>query len=102
MYIDVIIIVALILFAFCWFRKFSKTVYAVAIIDIFLRLINYISANIGIPGFNNWVKSLFPASMPGLLDKYMDGILLTIFVWIYVALMVAFLFYVTRTFIKKR
>ena len=102
MYIDVIIIVALILFAFCWFRKFSKTVYAVAIIDIFLRLINYISANIGIPGFNGWVTKHFPGSMPGLLDKYMDGILLTIFVWIYVALMVAFLFYITRTFIRKR
>lgn len=102
MYIDAIIIVALIIVAFCWFRKFSKMVYAVGIIDIFLRLINYISANIGIPGFNKWVTSLFPSSMPGLLDKYMDGILLTVFVWIYVCLMVVFLFYVTRTFIRKR
>ena len=102
MYIDVIIILALIIVAFCWFRKFSKMVYAVAIIDIFLRLINYISANIGIPGFNGWVKSIFPSSMPGLLDKYMDGILLTVFVWIYVFLMVVFLFYVTRTFIRKK
>ena len=102
MYIDAIIIVALIIVAFCWFRKFSKMVYAVAIIDIFLRLINYISSNIGISGFNGWVTSLFPNSMPGLLDKYMDGILLTVFVWIYVCLMVVFLFYVTRTFIRKR
>ena len=102
MYIDVIIILALIIVAFCWFRRFSKMVYAVAIIDIFLRLINYISANIGIPGFNGWVKSIFPSSMPGLLDIYMDGILLTVFVWIYVFLMVVFLFYVTRTFLRKK
>ena len=100
MYIDVIIVVALILIAFCWFRKFSKMVYAGAIIDIFLRLLNYISANIGIPGFNGWLTSIFPTSILGLLDNYMNGILLTIFVWIYVFLMVVFLFYVTRTFIR--
>ncbi len=102
MYIDAIIVVALIIVAFCWFRRFSKMVYAVAIIDIFLRLINYISTNIGIPGFNTWVKSLFPESIPGLLDNYMNGILLTVFVWIYVFFMVVFLFYVTRTFIRKK
>ncbi len=102
MYIDAIIVVALIIVAFCWFRRFSKTVYAVAIIDIFLRLLNYISTNIGIPGFNDWVKSIFPESIPGLLNNYMSGIFLTIFVWIYVILMSAFLFYVIRTFIRKR
>lgn len=102
MYIDLIIVVVLIILAFCWFRKFSKTVYAVAIIDIFLRLINYISANIGIKGFHSWVSSIFPESIPGLLDNYMSGIVLIVFVWIYVALMVVFLFYVTRTFIRKK
>ena len=102
MYIDVIVVVALIIVAFCWFRRFSKMVYAIGIIDIFLRLINYISANLGIPGFNAWVKGIFPSSVPGLLDKYMDGILLTTFVWIYVGFMVVFLFYVIRTFIRKK
>lgn len=102
MYIDAIIVVALIIVAFCWFRRFSKMVYAVAIIDIFLRLLNYISANIGIPGFYSWAKSIFPASMPSLLDTYMNGILLTIFIWIYVFLMVVFLFYIIRTFIRKK
>ena len=102
MYIDAIVVVALIIVAFCWFRRFSKMVYAVGIIDIFLRLLNYISTNIGIPGFNEWVRSIFPTSIPGLLDTYMDGVLLTVFVWIYVFFMVVFLFYVIRTFIRKK
>ena len=102
MYLDVVIVLALIIFAFCWFRTFSKTVYAVAIIDIFLRLLNYISGHIGIKGFHAWVVSIFPASIPDMLDNYMNGILLTVFVWIYVGLMVVFLFYVTRTFIRKK
>lgn len=102
MYIDLIIIIVLILIAFCWFRSFPKTVYAVAMIDMFLRLLTYISSHIGISGFYTWVKSIFPASIPGLLAKYMNGILLEIFVWVYVALMVVFLFYTTRIFIKKK
>ena len=102
MYVDAIVVIALIIVAFCWFRKFSKMVYAIAIIDIFLRLINYISANIGIPGFSGWVNKLFPTSIPGLLNNYMAGILLTIFTWIYVGFMVAFLFYTIRAFVRKR
>ena len=77
-------------------------VYAIALIDIFFRLIHYISANIGIKGFYGWVRSIFPSSIPGLLDNYMNGIVLTIFIWIYVVLMVVFLFYIVRTFIRKK
>ncbi len=102
MYLDVVIVLALIVLAFCWFRTFSKTVYAIAIIDIFLRLLHYISANVGIPGFYSWVRSIFPSSIPDILDNYMNGILLTIFMWVYVFFMVVFLFYVTRTFIRKK
>ena len=102
MYIDVIIVAALIIVSFCWFRRFSKMVYAIAIIDIFFRLMHYISANIGIKGFNDWVSAIFPKSIPGLLDNYMNGILLTVFIWIYVVLMVVFLFYIIRAFIRKR
>lgn len=102
MYLDLVIVLVLVIISFCWFRSFSKTVYAVAMIDIFLRLLNYISANIGIPGFHAWAKRLFPESIPTLLARYMNGTLLTVFIWIYVVLMVIFLFYVTRTFIRKK
>jgi len=102
MYIDVIVVLALIIVAFCWFRRFSKMVYAVAIIDIFLRLITYISKNIGIPGFYGWVKNIFPNSIPSLLGNYMNGILLTVFIWIYVFFMVVFLFYTLRAFLRKK
>ena len=102
MYIDVVVVIALIIVSFCWFRKFSKTVYAVAIIDIFLRLLTYISENLGVSGFEKWVKSIFPESIPGLLDNYMSGVVLTVFIWIYLFLMVMFLFYIVRTFIRKK
>ena len=102
MYIDAVVVIALIIVAFCWFRKFSKMVYAIGIIDIFLRLINYISTNIGIKGFRKWVRAIFPASLPDLLDNYMNGVVLTVFEWIYVGLMVIFLFYIIRAFLRKK
>ena len=102
MYIDLVVVVVLIIVAFAWFRKFSKAVYAIAIIDIFLRLLGYISKNIGIPEFHKWVKSIFPTSIPGMLSQYMGGVLLIIFIWIYTVIMAIFLFYVVRTFLKKR
>lgn len=102
MYIDAIIVVALVIFALCWFRKFSKLVYAFAIIDIFLRLLYFVANNIGIKGFDVWVNSIFPSSIPSIISKYTNGILCTILIWVYVAFMVCFLFYTVRVFIKKK
>lgn len=102
MYIDLIIVAVLIIVAFAWFRRFSKTVYAIAIIDIFFRLVHYVSSNIGIPGFHSWVKRLFPKSIPGLLANYMSGTVLIVFEWIYVGFMIVFLFYVVRAFLRKK
>ena len=102
MYIDLIVVVVLIIVAFAWFRKVSKPVYAAAIIDIFLRILYYVSQNIGIKGFDKWVKSIFPASIPDLLSRYMDGVVLTVFTWIYVGVMGVFLFYIVRAFIRKK
>lgn len=102
MYIDLIIVIVLIIVAFAWFRSFYKTVYSIAIIDIFFRLIHYVSKNIGIPGFHGWVKSLFPSSIPNLFRRYMSGTLLDVFVWIYVVFMIIFLFYTIRAFLRRK
>ena len=102
MYLDAFIVIALVIFAICWFRKLSKSVYAFAIIDLFLRLLNYIANHIGIKGFDSWVNRTFPASIPAIINKYSSGILCTILIWVYIVVMVIFLFYVVRTFIRKK
>ena len=95
-------VVVLIIVSFAWFRRFSKPVYAIAIIDIFFRLIHFISKNIGIPGFHKSVKLIFPSSIPDMFSNYMKGTVLNIFVWIYVVFMIIFLFYTVRSFIRKK
>ena len=102
MYLDVVIVVALIVFAFCWFRRFSKFVYAWAIIDMFLRLIHFVASLFKNAGFTRWVNSIFPASIPSIMDKYTNGILYTILLWVYAGLMAFFLGYTVRAFIRKK
>ena len=102
MYLDLVIVIALVIFAICWFRSFSKSVYAFAIIDIFLRLIHYIALNLGIKEFSRWVNHIFPNSIPAIIDRYSNGLLYTILIWVYIVIMVFFLGYTIRTFIRKR
>ena len=102
MYLDAVIVVALIIFAFCWFRRFIKFVYAFAIIDMFLRLIHFVASLFKIKEFTRWVNNIFPGSIPSIMDKYTNGVLYTILLWIYAGLMVFFLGYTIRAFIRKR
>ena len=102
MYLDAVIVLALVIFAVCWFRKFSKLVYAFGIIDIFLRLIHFIALNLGIKNFTSWVEHIFPKSIPAIIDNYSNGVLYTILLWVYIVLMVFFLGYTIRTFIRKK
>ena len=69
MYLDAVIVIALVIVALCWFRSFSKFIYAFAIIDIFLRLIDYIANHIGITGFDTWVNMVLPNSITSI-GKY--------------------------------
>lgn len=102
MYIDAIIVIALIIVAFGWFRRFSKSVYALAIIDIFLRLIHFVGDNLGIKEFNSFVNRVFPNSVPSIISHYTSGVFYTILLWVYILLMIFFLGYTIRVFIKKK
>ncbi|MDO4962643.1 MAG: hypothetical protein Q4E75_00870 [bacterium] len=102
MYIDAIIVIALVIFCFCWFRRFSKIVYSIASIDIFLRLIDYIANHIGIKEFKHFVNRVFPDSFPAIIAKYTNGIFYDILLWLYIGIMVFFLFYTIRICLRKK
>ena len=102
MYLDVIIVLALVIFVFCWFRKFSKFVEAWAIVDIFLRIFHFVANNIGIPDFAKWANKTLPSSIAGIISNYSSGIVEILLTWVYVILMAIFLYYTVSKFIKKK
>lgn len=101
MYIDVIVLLILLGIVIFLFRKFSSFVYAVAIIDIFLRILTFIRDN-SVPELYNLINKYFPESIPSIIGRYSSGIFYTILMWIYVGIFTVFLVYITKYFIKKR
>ena len=99
---DVVLLVILIVAGICFFRKFDATVYFIAVVDIFFRILDFIANNIGVEEISKFIKEYFPSSIPGVITKYTDGILTNILLWIYVILFVAFLFYTVKILWKKR
>lgn len=97
---DAFVFLFLLVVVICFFKKLSNTVYFVAIFDIFLRILTFIKYNT-LPEIKSFIAAYFPESIPNIIGKYAKDDLYTILVWTYVIVMIIFLFYVTRTFIKK-
>ena len=101
MYIDAIIVICLIVVSVVVYRRFSSFVYSMAIIDIFLRLLNYICTHLPIDGIKV-VEKYFPSDIGAIIAKYTNGIVCDIIMWAYVIVYVIFLCYITAYFIKKK
>lgn len=99
---DAFLVLVIIIFSICWFRKFSKVVYAIASIDILLRICNFLAHNINIKELAIFFDKYFADSIPAVIAKYANDSLYLILVWAYVIVMIVFLFYTIRTFIRKR
>lgn len=98
---DAIIFIILLLVVIFFFKRLSNTVYFVAIVDILLRLLTFIRDNT-FKELKTFIGKYFPENIPHIISKYAKGDLYTILVWVYVILMFIFLYYVIRTFIKKK
>jgi len=99
---DLIILLILIILTVVFFRKFSNLVYVICIIDIFLRIVSKIEVLLNIKEFSNLVNAYLPNSVLSIINNYSSGIINTILVWIYVGIYVVFLYYVIRTFFRKK
>jgi len=99
--LDAIIFVILLIVVIFFFKKLSNTVFFVGIVDIFLRILTFIRDNT-LPDVKSFISKYFPESIPNIIGKYAVGDLYTILVWAYVIVMIIFLFYVTKIFIRKK
>ena len=100
---DVVILMAIIgAIVFFFKRTFSGFVYSVAVVDIFLRLMNYLSVHLFTGEVASFFIKYFPASIPTIIDKYTSSTLEVVLMWIYVGIMVVFEFYIIRTFFHKK
>lgn len=83
------------------FKKFSSFVYYVCLVDIFLRILDFLASNIPLNFISNFINTYFPNSVFNIVEMYTDGIFTTVLIWILVLLYAVLDFYLIRTFWKK-
>ena len=100
--VDVVILIVLIVAGICYFRRLDSSVYFIASLDILFRILTFIKNNLGIEELSKNIGKYFPESIPGVINKYTDGVLSDILMWIYVCMFGVFLFYTVKILWKKR
>ena len=85
--VSVIVIFVILFIVALTSRKHSNIFLAFGLIDIFLRLINYIG-NHTIKEIADIVNKIFPNSIAAIITHYTSGTLATILMWGYIILMV--------------
>lgn len=100
---DVIILIAVIvLFVFLFKRTFSSFVYAVAVTDIFFRIVTYLKIRLTSGSLYAFLDRYIPSNIPSVIEKYTNDEFSIVLIWGYVILMIVFEFYAIRIFMKKR
>ena|SRR5574344_1780035 len=99
---DLVILIALLVIVIAVFRDIKWVTYIIGIIEIFLRLINYIGNNIGIEKFQTFVNNIFSNSIFSIIDKYTTGLINTILTWGLVIFLVWFLIYLILYLFKRK
>ena len=99
---DVVLLIILIVAGICFFRRLDASVYFIASLDIFFRILTFVKNNLGVEELSKFISKYFPESIPAIIEKYTDGVVTTILLWIYVLMFTVFLFYTVRILWKKR
>lgn len=98
--VSVIVIFIVLLVVALTSRKHSNIFLAFGLIDIFLRIIDYIGAHT-LKEINDFVNQIFPNSISGIITHYTSGNLADVLMWGYVLLMTIFFFQVFKLFTKR-
>jgi hypothetical protein len=98
----VIIILIILILVLLFKRTFSSAIYAIVIVDIFLRLVNFLMGYINIKGDVGSFLNRIPASLNAVIINSTNGIFEDILLWAIFIVYIIFLYYIIGNFIKKR
>lgn len=97
---DILIIFIILLIVALIFKKASNVIIFFGLIDIFLRILDYVGNNT-ISKVNEVINKIFPDSIPAIIKSYSDGTLESILMWGYILLMILFVYYVFRMLLHR-
>ncbi len=98
--ISIIVIFIILLIVALWLKKPSNVIIAFGLIDIFLRILDYIGEHT-IKEVNDVINKILPDSIPAIISSNSSGVLCDILIWGYVLLMTLFMYYVFKMLLKR-
>lgn len=98
---DLIILLVLMAIIIFFFKDFTAFVYFLGIVEIFLRIVNFIANNIGVNELSSWMNNNFPNSIFSILAKYSNGLLYDVLCWLLVFCFCILLFNLIKYLIKR-
>lgn len=98
----VIIILIILILVLLFKRTFSSAIYAIVIVDIFLRLVDFLRGYIKISGDVGSFFNRIPSSLNAVIINSTSGIFEDILLWAIFIVYVIFLYYIITYFMKKR
>ena len=91
---DIVVIILVVgAIAVLIFKRFSSVVYYIGIIDILLRILNFIANNTPFKFINDFINSYFPDSISNIIEMYSSGIFTTVLLWSLCIIYIILLFY---------
>ena len=97
---DIVIIFIILIVAALVFKRVDNTIIAFGLIDVFLRIVNFIGNNTT-RAINSFINKYLPNSIEAVIRAHSSGSLETILVWVYIVLMMLFWFYVLKMLIHR-
>lgn len=101
-YIDLIVLVVLLVFVIIYSKRFQTYIFGFGMIDILFRILNVIKSFIPSREIVKMINTYVPASVPGVINNYTNGMINTVLTFVYVIIMTLFLLYIVRIFIKRK
>ena len=101
-YIDLVVLIACIVFVMIYSKRFNTYIFGFGAIDIIFRILNIINEYIPVSEIRNFINKYVPASVPDVIRNYTNGTFEIVLIFVYVVIMAIFLYYIIKIFIKRK
>lgn len=96
------ILLVLIMIVVFMYKDVKWVVYLIGIIELFLGLIHAVGDKLGVAAINNVINTYLPTSILSVLRRDCSGLVYEVLSWVFIAVLILFLVYLVKYFIRKK
>ena len=102
MYMDVIVLGVAIVFVVIYSKRLQTYMFGFGAIDITFRILNIVCSFIPSKSVRTMINTYVPESVPAVINHYTKDMINMVLTFAYVLIMLLFLIYIFKVFIKRK